>query len=118
MYLEIYMLYRTFAFCSSAGDKASDAALSTWSQEVEDWKEAVGNAEPVDEVSVTKSVEKRADKWSKKVCKNDAVSCMEGSEPEKDKEPIQKSADDEKKELRKVSQQYTDNFPTPAEWKR
>ncbi len=118
MSLDIYMLY--VCFCSSAEDKVSEAA-SSWSQEVEDWKESLGNAEPVDEVSVnysTKSVEKRADKWSKNVCKNDAVSCMEEPEPEKDKEPIQKSADDGKKELTKVSQQYTDNCPTPAEWKR
>ncbi len=104
MSLDIYMLYA--CLCSSAGDKASEAeaALSSWSQEVEDWKEAMGNAKSVDEVSV----EKRADKWSKNVCKNDAVSCMEGPEPEKDKEPIQKSADGGKKELTKVSQQYTD----------
>ncbi len=82
----------------------------------------MGNAEAANIVFVnysTKSVEKRADKWSKNVCKNDAVPCMEGPEPEKDKEPIQKLEDDRKKELTKVSQQYTfDNCPTPAEWKR
>jgi hypothetical protein len=116
MCLDIYMLY--VCHCSSAGDKVSEAA-SSWSQEVEDWKDDMGNAEPVDEVSVdysTKSVEKRADKWSKNVSKN--VSCMEGSEPEKNKEPIRKSTDDGKKELTKVSQQYADKCPTPAEWKR
>jgi hypothetical protein len=116
---DIYML--CVCLCSSDGDKVSEAALSSWSQEVEDWKEAMGNAKSVDEVSVTystKSVEKRADKWSKNVCKNDAVSCMEGSEPEKDKEPIQKLEDDGNNELTKVSQQYTDNCPTPAQWKR
>ncbi len=118
MSLDIYMLY--VCLCSRAGDHVSEAA-SSWSQEVEDWKEAIENAESVDEVSVnysTKSVEKRADKWSKNVCKNDAISGMEGPEPEKDKEPIQKSADDGKKELTKVSQEYTDNCPAPAEWKR
>jgi hypothetical protein len=106
MSLDIYMLY--VCLCSSAGDNVSEAA-SSWSQEVEDWKEAMGNAEPV---------EKRAAKWSKSVCKNDAVSCMEGPEPEKDKEPIQKWAEDRKKELTKASQQFTNNCTTPAEWKR
>ncbi len=118
MSLDIYMLY--VCLCSSAGDKVSEAATS-WSQEFEDWKEAMENAESVYEVSVnysTKSVEKRADKGSKNVCKNYAVSCMEGPEPEKDKEPIQKLEGDGKKELTKVSQEYTDNCPTPAEWKR
>ncbi len=116
--LDIYMLY--VCLCSRAGDKASEAA-SSWSQEVEDWKEAMGNAKSVDEVSVdysTKSVEKRAIKWGKNGSKNDAVSYKEEPEPEKDKEPIQKSAYDGKKELTKVSQRYTNNFPTPAEWKR
>ncbi len=117
MSLDTYMLY--VCLCS-AGDKVSEAAYS-WSQEFEDWKEAMGNAKSVDEMSVnysTKSVEKRADKWSKNVCKNDAVSCMEGPEPEKDKKPIQKLEGDGKKELTKVSEHYTDYCPTPAEWKR
>jgi len=108
------MLY--VCLCSSAGDKVSEAA-SSWSQKVEDWKDG----KSVDEVSVnisTKSGEKREDKWSKNVCKNDAVSCMERPELVKDKEPIQKLEGDGKKELTKVSQQYTDNCPTPAEWKR
>ncbi len=108
------MLY--VCLCSRAGDKASEAA-SSWSQEVEDWKD-VGNAEPVNYWYSTKSMEKRADKWSKNVCKNDTVPCMEGPETEKAKEQIEKAEDNGKKEVTKVSQQYTDNCPTPALWKR